>query len=176
MKAMERSPEEPMDSEYVQRAHARRQPIVPKELETQEYFQVPGEDELHQMADKFREELQSAECQQDPDAAVEYSIVSHNMRNGLVKFRVINTNTGLIVAASFDDCRSDLPNELAHYIEEHGVGKKRGRRPERPCFTWAKELLRLQREIIRRVRRTTWKSNTYDVLGGMGAAQKVGRI
>ena len=176
MKAMERSPEEPMDPEYVQRAHARRQPIVPKELETQELPQVPGEDELHQMADKFREELQSAECHQDPDAAVEYSIIGHNMRNGLVKLRVINTNTGLIVPASFEDCRSDLPNELAHYIEENGVGKKRGRRPERPCFTWAKELLRLQREIIRRVRRTTWKSNTYDVLGGMGAAHKIGKI
>ena len=97
---------------------------MPTETEAQELPQAPGEDELHQMAAKFREELQSAECQQDPDTAVEYSIVGHNMRNGLVKFRVINNNTGLIVPASFGDCRNDLPNELAHYIEEHGVGKK----------------------------------------------------
>ena len=93
------------------------------------------------MATKFREELQSAECQQDSDVAVEYCLVGYNMRNGLVKFRVINNNTGLIIPASFDDCRSDLPKELAHYIEEYGVGKKRGCRPERPCYTWAKELL-----------------------------------
>ena len=176
LKALDRSNNKAIDAEFVRRAHARRHPIVPKGAEESDDSQGLEANELCNLADKLREELQAEELAQDPDAAVEYSIIGHKMQRGLVKFKVISDKTGLITEANFEDCRADIPGELAHYIEENGVGKGRKGRPERPFYAWAKELLKLQRQVIRRVKKTTWASNTYDVMGGMGAAHKIGRI
>jgi len=163
MVTLARGLEEPLDEELVERGHKRRKvtnengeialeeprPTVQRVFTPDYDMRVePDKQDLHTLAKEHYNTLVSGQLAQSIDQTDDWEITGHRFRDGELLLKCKLKKTGEVhTSIAFVDCRKDMPDSLAKYIKDNGVGK----RNNHAVWQWAVGFNKLRRSVLRRL-------------------------
>ena len=134
---------------------ARNEPTLGVSQTTNKPRDEPTEQEFHVMAQNYYSEITADLKSQSTDNTSEWKIVGHRFRQEKQVFSCQYLPTGEVTYnVDFQDARCDMPDSLALYIKEKGIGKKKNH----SVWLWAINYRKARRLVLRRMARalTEW--------------------
>ena len=133
MLAQARGLDEEEDPELVEQSHKHcKIPEAPKGQDPDtgspdddilDYEFTKGQD-LHTLAQEHYHSLVNGQLAQSLDQTDNWEIVSHQFQDGELTLQCKELRSGMVVAnILYEDCRKDLPDSLARYIRDNGMGR-----------------------------------------------------